>query len=124
MYFSGSWQGYWEQVIWGRQSMRDLVLRFDGGLVEGEGVDVIGRFTFLGEYDSQGSVTLVKQYLGKHAVLYNGRHDGEGTIYGRWSIGEEWSGPFALRPTRFEVPADAPILSVSALPPRPEAREE
>ncbi len=123
MYFSGSWRGYWEQAEWGRQAMRDLVLRFDGGEINGEGEDVIGRFTFRGRYGADGTVTLVKQYAGRHAVVYRGQYDGEGTIFGRWSIGALWSGPFALRPERFSA-AEAPILSVSALPPRPVSEGE
>jgi hypothetical protein len=113
MYFSGAWRGYWEQAGFGRQSMFDLTLQFDGGSITGEGYDCIGAFTFAGEYDEQGSVYLVKQYIGRHKVAYNGRYDGEGTIFGHWSIGEFWSGPFALRPEKFAV-ADAPILTIAA----------
>jgi hypothetical protein len=119
MFPSGSWRGYWEQPGWGRQPMNDLVLRFAGGAVEGEGTDCIGPFTFRGRYDGQGTVTLVKQYLGRHQVLYRGAHDGEGTIFGRWSIGEFWSGPFALR-ADFRVAADTPIAVIAATPPSAE----
>jgi hypothetical protein len=97
--------------------MHDLVLRFADGRIEGEGIDIIGRFTFAGEYDRTGSVTLVKKYLGRHQVLYQGSYDGEGTIFGEWSIDTFWRGPFALSPERFAVAADAPIISVSAKPP-------
>jgi hypothetical protein len=114
MYPSGRWRGYWQQAGWGRQAMRDLVMRFAAGRVEGSGTDVIGRFTFRGEYDAAGTVTLLKQYLGRHQVLYRGRYDGEGTIFGEWSIGELWRGPFALSPEDFTVSADAPILTVGA----------
>lgn len=117
MYPSGRWRGYWEQAYWGRQAMRDLVLRFADGLVRGQGVDLIGAFTFQGEYDQSGNVVLVKQYLGRHQVLYRGRYDGEGTIFGEWTIGERWRGPFALSPEEFQVAADAPILSITATPP-------
>jgi hypothetical protein len=109
MYPSGSWRGYWEQAGWGRQAMTDLELRFTGGLIEGEGRDVIGPFTFHGTYDERGNVRLVKQYVGRHQVEYLGTYDGEGTIFGRWSIGELWSGPFALSPLRGPVAPDAPI---------------
>jgi hypothetical protein len=124
MYPSGSWRGYWEQAGWGRQPMRELVLRFADGAVEGEGVDCIGRFTFAGEYGRDGSVTLVKQYVGRHRVLYRGSYDGEGTIFGRWSIGEHWSGPFALSPDRSLRPADLPVVTVSARPPSPGGGDE
>lgn len=109
MYPSGEWKGFWDQAIFGRQEMRGLVLRFAGGAVEGEGRDVIGPFTFCGRYDGQGHVTLVKQYLGRHEVLYQGRYDGEGTIFGQWSIDELWTGKFALSPVRTRPATDAPI---------------
>jgi hypothetical protein len=108
MYPSGSWRGYWEQPLWGRQPMRDLTLRFAEGVVEGEGRDVIGRFTFRGNYDDRGAVRMVKQYLGRHAVLYQGIYDGEGTIFGQWSIGE-LRGPFALSPAGVRGDPEAPI---------------
>lgn len=117
MYPSGRWRGYWEQALWGRQAMRDLTLRFADGAIRGQGVDVIGPFTFRGEYDAGGNVVLVKQYLGRHQVLYRGRYDGEGTIHGEWTIDEQWRGRFALSPEDFTVAADAPILSITAAPP-------
>jgi hypothetical protein len=106
MYPSGAWRGFWEQTMFGKQPMRQLTLRFDGGRIDGDGVDVIGRFTFNGSYDDTGSVALIKQYAGLHQVLYRGAYDGEGSILGRWSIGEVWSGPFALAPIRGEAHGD------------------
>jgi hypothetical protein len=118
MFPSGAWRGYWEQPKFGRQLMEALTLRFADGRIDGEGRDCIGVFTFEGEYDAEGSVELVKQYLAKHAVLYLGRYDGEGTIFGRWTIGNLWWGPFALSPVDFEVAADTPILTITAEPPQ------
>jgi hypothetical protein len=112
MYPSGLWRGYWEQVYWGRQPMPDLVLHFADGIVTGEGRDCIGPFTFEGTYDDRGNVVMVKQYLGRHKVLYEGTYDGEGTVFGRWSIGGFWSGPFALSPVRQRPSEDAPIESL------------
>jgi hypothetical protein len=117
MYFSGTWRGYWEQNWYGRQPMHDLVLHFHDGRVEGSGVDIVGRFTFAGTYDERGNVLLTKQYLGAHRVLYRGTYDGEGTIHGTWSIPPYDSGPFALTMTGHSVPADAPIISITADPP-------
>jgi hypothetical protein len=114
MYPSGAWRGYWEQQIYGRQMMCDLTLNFVNGCIAGSGRDRIGLFTFLGLYDNQGDVVLVKCYEGKHSVLYDGKYDGEGTIFGRWRINEGLSGPFALSPANFEVAADAPILTIAA----------
>ena len=109
MYPSGTWRGYWEDGIWGRQPMGPLVLRFADGRIEGEGRDVIGPFVFEGEYDEQGAIRMVKQYLGRHRVLYTGTYDGEGTICGRWAIPLRGSGPFALSPVTGKPPPDAPI---------------
>ena len=94
------WQGYWEQKLWGRQVMHNVVLRFNHGAIRGEGVDCVGRFTFDGTHDAHGFVVMVKQYLGKHQVLYRGQFDGEGTIFGRWSIWPFDSGEFVLTVAR------------------------
>ncbi len=112
MYPSGVWRGYWEQQGWGRQLMGPLALRFRDGRIEGEGRDVIGRFTFAGEYGDHGAIRMVKQYLGRHQVLYQGTYDGEGTIFGEWSIPPLWSGSFALSPVLGKPPPDAPIESL------------
>jgi hypothetical protein len=112
MFPSGAWRGYWEQQGFGRQPMHELVLRFEDGRVEGKGVDCVGRFTFSGRYDESGRVVLTKQYLRRHSVRYEGTYDGEGTIYGRWTIDPYWSGPFALSPVRRRPPPDAPIESL------------
>lgn len=109
MYPSGTWRGYWEQEIFGRQPMGPLVLRFTDGRIEGEGRDVIGPFTFAGDYDERGRIRMVKQYLGRHRVLYQGTYDGEGTIFGSWSIPPLSSGPFALSPLVTRPMRDAPI---------------
>jgi len=94
--------------------MSPLELRFANGRVEGEGEDCVGPFTFSGSYHEDGTVTLIKQYVGRHQVLYRGQHDGEGTIFGRWSLGlgelDEWSsGAFALTPEQRRAMPDAPI---------------
>jgi hypothetical protein len=112
LYPSGQWRGYWEQSYWGRQVMTELVLHFVGGQVQGRGRDVIGAFTFTGQYDDRGTITMVKQYLGRHSVAYRGQYDGEGTIFGQWSIGSEWSGPFALTPNRAVTPPELPITEL------------
>lgn len=40
--------------------------------VVGEGTDAGGAFKWSGRIEKQGSVTLVKQYIGKHQVKYTG----------------------------------------------------
>ncbi len=116
MYPSGRWDGFWVQDIWGRRPMTPFTLHFKAGLVTGKGKDVVGRFTFTGNYDeATGRVRLVKQYLGKHQVLYVGQPDGEGSIQGTWSIGPENTGPFLLRPALAKPTGDEPIQSIEDL---------
>lgn len=113
MYPSGRWDGFWVQTGWGRQAMTPFTLHFLAGRVTGEGRDVVGRFTFSGEYDEvTGELRLVKQYLGRHQVLYVGRPDGEGSIQGTWSIGEHHTGPFLLRPVVAKPSGDEPIQEI------------
>jgi hypothetical protein len=109
MYFSGAWRGYWEQQGLGRQKMHNLVLHFDGQRVHGRGTDCIGVFVFDGEVTEGGGIAMVKRYLGAHAVLYAGQYDGEGVIFGRWSVPGIDSGNFALRPLLDSSLKDAPI---------------
>lgn len=90
-----SWRGYWQQRG-RRRAMHDLVLRFDDGAISGEGRDCAGRFTFAGTCDATGAVAMVKQYLGMHQVMYRGQFDGEGTIFGRWTIWPFDAGEFVL----------------------------
>lgn len=113
MYPSGAWRGFWEQPGYGRQLMHELALRFAGGQIEGEGLDIVGPFHFRGRYDDSGNIALVKQYLDRHQVEYRGVYDGEGSIFGRWQIGD-FNGAFALKCEKHNVPADAPILEIGA----------
>ena len=114
MYPSGKWDGFWVQSIWGRQSMTAFSLRFANGRVKGEGKDMVGRFSFEGTYDEQtGAVRMVKQYIGKHQVLYLGQPDGEGCIVGTWRIGEFSTGPFLLRPVIARPAGDEPIQEIA-----------
>ncbi|CAF3553948.1 unnamed protein product [Rotaria sp. Silwood1] len=60
------------------------------GRVSGQGNDDIGPFTMAGTYDNEGKVCFVKQYVGKHAVEYEGNlhYDNLGgfKIQGKWNI--------------------------------------
>ena len=96
---SGKWLGYWDQQGVGRQEMHDLTLTFESGRVEGAGWDCVGKFRLEGEIDPTREVPvyLVKRYLDRHIVVYVGQHDGEGTIFGSWTL-ELDRGSFALRP--------------------------
>jgi hypothetical protein len=91
-----------------------LSLRLDEGQIEGTGDDCIGPFTFRGEYDSQGMISMVKQYIGQHRVNYEGAYDGEGTIFGRWSIGHSWTGAFALKLDQADTDTGGAIKSLDA----------
>lgn len=120
MYPSGVWQGFWQQEGYGRQSMAAFRLRFQRGEVAGGGVDVVGRFVITGEYDERtGAVSLVKQYLGKHRVLYTGKPDGEGSIAGEWTVRERYfgaefvtTGPFLIRPELPDPTGDEPVQEI------------
>ncbi|MDY3558885.1 hypothetical protein R5W23_006061 [Gemmata sp. JC673] len=113
MFPSGRWKGFWEAAGWGRRWMDELTLRFAGGRIEGEGWDCVGRFTFGGTYTDAGELSLMKQYIGQHAIRYEGRVDGEGAVIGRWTGAPGWSGPFALMPAIDDV-SQLPIATVSA----------
>ncbi|AMV27769.1 hypothetical protein VT84_25430 [Gemmata sp. SH-PL17] len=113
MYPSGRWDGFWFQDHVGRQAMTPFTLAFAGGEVTGSGRDVVGVFTFGGTYDeATGNVVMVKQYHGKHRVLYVGQSDGEGSIQGTWSIGKHHTGPFLLRPIVARPRGDEPIHEI------------
>jgi len=93
-----NWTGWWEQRGLGRRMMHNLVLDIAAdGTVRGSGEDCIGRFTFDGRFQPDGTISLVKQYLGRHWVSYEGHNSGEG-IFGTWNISDFWRGNFALRP--------------------------
>jgi hypothetical protein len=101
-FIMAKWIGWWEQRQFGRQMMRNLVLEIDpGGFVVGGGDDCVGRFTFCGQFGPDGQVSLEKQYIGRHRVIYEGCNSGEG-IFGTWRIPGGLffyeTGRFALRP--------------------------
>jgi len=92
------WTGWWEQHVLGRRSMHNLVLDVAAdGTVTGGGEDCVGPFTFQGQFRPDGTISLVKRYLGRHWVAYEGQNSGEG-IYGIWDIPGFDTGRFALRP--------------------------
>lgn len=116
MYPSGQWAGFWEQAGWGRQAMSAFELHFADSRVTGQGTDVVGQFVIRGEYETtEGRVTWVKQYLGKHRVVYEGRPDGEGSILGTWTVdmyGIKNTGPFLLKPETPRQSDDVPIREI------------
>jgi hypothetical protein len=100
--------GWWEQPILGRQAMRELRMAFAEGRVRGAGKDIVGEFLFNGTISPDGQVVMVKQYIGRHSVNYVGNYDGEGLMWGRWSLGL-FRGPWMIRIGRLGESASAEI---------------
>ena len=99
--------GWWEQECLGRQPMHNLQLRFDSRRIAGSGHDIIGSFTMIGTIAPDGKVTIIKRYLGMHAVRYVGSYDGEGLMWGQW-----WIGPLHNRWLIKIMPSSAHAASV------------
>jgi hypothetical protein len=84
---SGPWVGFFLQPYppTGKQWM-ELRLKFRGGLLAGEGRDIVGEFVVSGQYDvADGRCSWTKTYRGKHDVSYSGFNEGKG-IWGTWEI--------------------------------------
>ena len=104
---SGPWTGFFLQPVLPGRHLMELQLTFSQGALTGVGRDWVGEFMIRGRYDlADGKCYWTKRYVGRHDVFYRGAYDGEGSILGRWSIGDYWSGPFALAPIRGESQAD------------------
>lgn len=101
-------EGWWEQDGYGRQPMEELRIAFDGRNLRGSGVDFVGPFTLEGTVSEAGIVAILKQYLGRHQVVYIGRSDGEGTFTGIWRIGA-LGGRWTIKIGRLESPSSAAI---------------
>ncbi|MEO1448795.1 MAG: hypothetical protein AAFV07_04665 [Bacteroidota bacterium] len=87
-------QGWWEQGPH-REEMEGLMMQIEGGVVTGSGYDVVGMFTFEGSIDDAGNVSMIKTYMGKHAVGYQGMFDGNRRMSGLWKI--HWmAGPWEI----------------------------
>ncbi len=94
---SGQWTGFYTYAGSVRRHRMDLLLEFEGGRIDGEGVDDVGAFIVTGRFDaSSKECTWRKEYLGMHSVFYEGRGDTRG-IRGTWSITVE-NGGFHIRP--------------------------
>lgn len=66
------------------------------GAVTGKGRDDVGEFTISGKIDQSNSLSFTKQYIGQHAVEYNGTFT-ERQMSGKWSIASfGLSGDFQL----------------------------
>merc|ERR1711957_99421 len=95
------WKGWYKQG--GDKNDMDLDMQVSPEGVFGLGMDVVGKFVIRGYYDpNQSCVSFVKQYIGQHAVHYNGsmylKDDGEKhTIKGVWNIPNQCHGYFKLK---------------------------
>lgn len=114
------WEGWYEQR--GKRNP----MKFDhmqiglNGVIDGKGADTVGHFQIFGQVSRHGSVNFTKQYIGKHAVAYNGVIS-ESTITGNWTLGrhrgafeikghlEEWQGHYELNGRRFNFKLDLDV---------------
>lgn len=94
-----AWKGWYKQKDFKDKMDLDMVVHKDG--VFGTGMDTIGRFVIRGYHDpKQACVSFIKQYLGAHAVHYNGSiyvKDGMRHVKGVWVIPNNSRGKFKLK---------------------------
>ena len=97
MFPSGPWTGFYNYRPGDRHRM-DLQLTFANGIMSGDGVDDIGRFTIKGRYNPEKrECDWTKTYLGAHDVFYRGFREGKG-IWGTWEITIRDHGGFHIWP--------------------------
>ena len=84
---TGEWGGFYLEDHQPRRGWMHLYLAFADGKITGEGTDYVGPWNAIGIYDPKtGTCQWTKQYVGKHAVQYQGVCDDNG-IQGVWQIG-------------------------------------
>ncbi len=95
---SGPWTGYFLQPGCMSQFRTWLSLTFRNGKMTGDGQDYVGPFLISGRYAvDDGKCSWTKQYIGLHAVYYQGYNEGKG-IWGTWEIPKVWNGGFHIWP--------------------------
>lgn len=83
---TGEWNGFYLENHQPRRGWMHLYMTFADGKIKGEGTDYVGPWISSGEYDLEtGLCSWVKQYVGKHQVVYSGKI-GENGIMGQWEI--------------------------------------
>ena len=115
---SGRWTGFWLQRFFiGRQYM-SLNLTFAGGIVRGDGIDRVGKFTITGRYDLvTGNCNLTKGYLGAHTLTYDGRNENDGQwIWGLWHHLSLDRGGFHIWPEGEDDPTGPSLGAEQELP--------
>ncbi len=94
---SGEWKGFYLEKHQPNRGWMHLYLLFEPGTLKGEGTDYVGPWHIQGNFDAQGNIEWVKQYLGKHRVRYHGAYNEQG-IRGEWLIHGVLAGPFHIWP--------------------------
>jgi hypothetical protein len=113
---SGAWTGFWLQREMPGRHLMELRLTFRDGVLEGEGRDRVGRFSFRGRYNTaDGTCYWMKRYVGKHDVFYRGFNEGKG-IWGVWEIPPYWRGGFHIWPEGMSDPTQPELSAEADLP--------
>jgi len=113
---SGPWTGFFLQPTRPGRHWMELTLIFRGGIVQGEGRDVVGKFNIKGRYEvSDGKCRWTKVYVGKHSLFYNGYNEGRG-IWGLWEQTPEWKGGFHIWPMGMSDPSRPTLAKTQKLP--------
>lgn len=85
---SGEWVGYYTYRGLPQKCPMHLTLHFDQNTIKGAGIDGPGHFVIHGTFDEHSAaVAFMKQYIGKHAVQYDGRFEAD-EIVGHWSLSQ------------------------------------
>ena len=83
---TGQWNGFYLENHQPRRGWMHLYLSFADGKIKGEGTDYVGPWVAHGDYETKaGLCSWVKQYVGKHQVIYTGKI-GDNGILGHWEI--------------------------------------
>ena len=97
--------------------MEPLTVAISGGVVRGQGRDLVAPFTLEGTIDARGAVAILKRYRNAHVVHYVGMYDGEGGLAGRWHLdGDEGRWQIVLRG---DAAGAAELDGVEAIEPLP-----
>lgn len=109
---SGPWVGFYTYPGRTQRFLQDLNLRFENGVMSGDGADDIGFFGIAGRYHvKERECFWTKTYHGRHSVEYQGYREKKG-IWGTWTIGPT-TGGFHIWPIG-EMPAEEERLKESA----------
>jgi hypothetical protein len=118
---SGPWKGFFLQPELPGRHWMELDLTFRRGLLRGEGRDWVGPFHFRGRYDVEtGRCSWTKQYVGRHALYYQGYNEGKG-IWGTWEWNrpDPWRGGFHIWPVAMGDPTRPALAEALELPAEP-----